>query len=423
MSENDDNKSEGINAANTVIGGYFAATESLLENNNNAKLALRATGGTVGVIFGTFSNIANGVSPANSFFGAAASVVTSIGVAAAVTAGFALALPAVPAVVVGVAAFALASIVGNVAGQRTVDILEGVNLSDPSDIAEDVVSLNEVIQDAAEAIGNDVDSGEKTVEEAINDVLDAVQEDFIDGLEDDKKDGYQDALDDLRNEIPSPGNLDPNDFKGDLASLFPLPEDFGDPPGPTDPNGNPLPPPPKPKPPESPGESEEAGDEGGQQQYGSPLVLDLDGDGIELISLDNTQAYFDLDANGFATRTGWVNRDDGLLAIDRNGDGIINNGSELFGNTNGFAHGFESLMTYDSNLDGVIDNQDAAFDDLLIWRDFDQDGETDAGELSSLTEPVAGRISFIEDVPDVFGPLASANVVAGYATRLSDRGF
>ena len=61
-----------------------------------------------------------------------------------------------------------------------------------------------------------------------------------------------------------------------------------------------------------------------------PLVLDLDGDGIETLG---TQAvtYFDHDANGFAELTGWVKGDDGFLALDRNGDGRINDGSELFG--------------------------------------------------------------------------------------------
>ncbi|NET53525.1 MAG: RHS repeat-associated core domain-containing protein, partial [Merismopedia sp. SIO2A8] len=52
----------------------------------------------------------------------------------------------------------------------------------------------------------------------------------------------------------------------------------------------------------------------------SPLVLDLDGDGIELISLQNSSTFFDLDADGFAEQTGWVQSDDGLLALDKNGN-------------------------------------------------------------------------------------------------------
>ncbi|MCC6597672.1 MAG: hypothetical protein IT559_02655 [Alphaproteobacteria bacterium] len=69
----------------------------------------------------------------------------------------------------------------------------------------------------------------------------------------------------------------------------------------------------------------------------SPLVLDLDGDGIELTRLGlgnagSSAVYFDLDNDGFEQRTAWVTGGDGLLALDRNGNGIIDNQSELFGN-------------------------------------------------------------------------------------------
>ena len=62
----------------------------------------------------------------------------------------------------------------------------------------------------------------------------------------------------------------------------------------------------------------------------SPLVLDLDGDGIELTELGATATWFDLDADGFAERTRWVAPDDALLALNRDGNGIIDDISELF---------------------------------------------------------------------------------------------
>jgi hypothetical protein len=62
----------------------------------------------------------------------------------------------------------------------------------------------------------------------------------------------------------------------------------------------------------------------------SPLVIDLDGDGIELTSVDGSSAtYWDHDLDGFAERSGWVSSDDGILAIDLNDDGTINDSSEL----------------------------------------------------------------------------------------------
>ncbi len=112
---------------------------------------------------------------------------------------------------------------------------------------------------------------------------------------------------------------------------------------------------------------------------GDPLILDLDGDGIETISMKDG-AYFDHDGNGFAEQTGWSGPDDGLLVWDRNGDGIINDGKELFGdqtilqNGERATNGFQALAEWDDNLDGKIDANDAVWSNLKIWRDFDEDG-------------------------------------------------
>ena len=65
-----------------------------------------------------------------------------------------------------------------------------------------------------------------------------------------------------------------------------------------------------------------------------PLILDLDGDGIETVAHQGSRgAMFDLDADGIANGTGWVKSDDGILVLDRNGDGMINDGRELFGDS------------------------------------------------------------------------------------------
>jgi hypothetical protein len=126
-----------------------------------------------------------------------------------------------------------------------------------------------------------------------------------------------------------------------------------------------------------------------------PLTLDLDGDGIELTALGTagqagaSTVFFDFDGDGFKERTGWVKADDGMLAIDLNGNGLIDNGGELFGQP--ARDGYEVLETYDTFADGVIDAKDAAFARLRIWRDLDQDGITDAGELSMAAQfPASG---------------------------------
>ena len=124
---------------------------------------------------------------------------------------------------------------------------------------------------------------------------------------------------------------------------------------------------------------------------GCPLVLDLDGDGIETTSL-NDGSYFDHDANGFAEKTGWVASDDGLLVMDRNGDRIVNDGKELFGDQTILksgtkaANGFQALADLDDNKDGKIDANDSAFSQLRVWQDFDGDGYSSGDELYTLNE-------------------------------------
>ncbi|WP_165673092.1 calcium-binding protein [Metapseudomonas otitidis] len=122
-----------------------------------------------------------------------------------------------------------------------------------------------------------------------------------------------------------------------------------------------------------------------------PLSLDLDGDGIETVGA-NAGITFDFDGDGLKTGTGWVKGDDGFLVLDRNGNGQIDNGSELFGvdtvkaNGQKATDGFDALRDFDSNGDGVFDAKDAQFANVRIWQDSNQDGIAQAGELKTLAE-------------------------------------
>ncbi|HEY0939249.1 MAG TPA: hypothetical protein VGE08_04040, partial [Steroidobacter sp.] len=119
----------------------------------------------------------------------------------------------------------------------------------------------------------------------------------------------------------------------------------------------------------------------------SPLVFDLDDSGtIELTSLANSTTFWDIDADGFAENSGWVTGGDGLLAIDLNDDGIINDNTELFGNSTGFANGFAALASYDLNHDWLINAEDAAYEDLIMWVDANENGYSEEAELYSLAD-------------------------------------
>ena len=123
----------------------------------------------------------------------------------------------------------------------------------------------------------------------------------------------------------------------------------------------------------------------------SPIILDLDGDGVETTSIGHG-TYFDHSADGFAEKTAWVGKDDGLLVWDRNNNGQIDSGRELFGSetllANGMKaiNGFEALKAFDANGDGVIDANDPVFAQLRVWVDANTDARTGEGELLTLEQ-------------------------------------
>ncbi|WP_299481206.1 DUF5801 repeats-in-toxin domain-containing protein [uncultured Roseibium sp.] len=119
-----------------------------------------------------------------------------------------------------------------------------------------------------------------------------------------------------------------------------------------------------------------------------PIVLDLDGDGVELVSAEDGVA-FDLNGDGQAEVSGWVGADDGILVMDLDGSGKIESGKEVFSevfNEGGFADSLEALALLDSNGDGLIDASDEAFTDLRVWQDVNTDGVSQDGELSTLSD-------------------------------------
>lgn len=122
-----------------------------------------------------------------------------------------------------------------------------------------------------------------------------------------------------------------------------------------------------------------------QPQAADPIILDIDGDGPEISSVEQG-VLFDITGRGVKNLVSAVHPDDGLLALDRNGNGSIDSGLELFGDQHGASHGFEELAKFDSDRNGMIDTQDPVFNKLQVYRDMNRDGRTQKGELQSLKE-------------------------------------
>lgn len=122
-----------------------------------------------------------------------------------------------------------------------------------------------------------------------------------------------------------------------------------------------------------------------------PLTLDLDGDGIETMGVD-AGVLFDFNGDGIKTGTGWIKGDDAFLVLDRNGNGQIDSGKELFGvdtvkrDGTKARNGFDALADLDSNGDGLFDENDEMFSHVRVWQDLNHDGIAQANELKSLAE-------------------------------------
>ncbi|MCK9237460.1 MAG: hypothetical protein M0Q29_08965 [Thiopseudomonas sp.] len=122
-----------------------------------------------------------------------------------------------------------------------------------------------------------------------------------------------------------------------------------------------------------------------------PIILDLDGNGLQTVGL-TSNIYFDHNGDGILSKTGWVGEGDALLVWDRNANGLIDNGAELFGDFTPMPdgtlapNGFAALAALDANGDGILDASDPAFAELKLWVDSDQNGVTGEGELMSLAD-------------------------------------
>ncbi len=161
---------------------------------------------------------------------------------------------------------------------------------------------------------------------------------------------------------------------------------------------------------------------------GKPVIIDLDGDGVEINV--NGQVSFDMDGDGYKEKTHWVDADDGFLVVDFNADGSLSGAgdgkitqtkelvlSEIMGSEELTDLQVLSIMekhaAYGGNNNGVLNAGDALWQRLKVWQDLDQDGEVDAGEMKTLSQVGIKQINLKYDDGTGYSDLSNDVTIFG----------
>ena len=127
----------------------------------------------------------------------------------------------------------------------------------------------------------------------------------------------------------------------------------------------------------------------------TPVVLDLNGDGVQFLS-QSAGVTYDYNGDGVREATAWASKEDGILVHDANHNGTVDNASEfVFGSAT--QTDLQALEVYDTNHDGLLSAADADFASFAVWQDANSNGIVDAGEMKSLTAAGIASISLATD--------------------------
>ena len=129
----------------------------------------------------------------------------------------------------------------------------------------------------------------------------------------------------------------------------------------------------------------------------SPIILDLDGRGVTTVSAYLGRARYDMDGDGIADITSWMGRGEGMLFLDRDGNGTLSNAGEFsfVNDVEGAASDLVGLRAFDSNGDRTLSSGDSRFADFRVWRDGNGDGVVQDGEIMTLGEAGIASLNLI----------------------------
>ncbi|EZP65308.1 putative Ca2+-binding hemolysin [Sphingomonas paucimobilis] len=126
--------------------------------------------------------------------------------------------------------------------------------------------------------------------------------------------------------------------------------------------------------------------DGQQVGLAAPVILDLDGGGVTTIAASASNARYDMDGDGLTDDTSWMGTGEGMLFLDRDGDGTLTDAREFtfVNDVPGAASDLAGLRAFDSNGDGILSAADDRFAQFGVWQDRDGDGAVDEGEIATL---------------------------------------
>ncbi len=156
----------------------------------------------------------------------------------------------------------------------------------------------------------------------------------------------------------------------------------------------------------------------------APIILDLDGLGVETTTASQSSATFDIDGDGTADDTSWIGTTEAFLFLDRDRNGTVSGISELSfaDDVAGARSDLEGLRAFDSNRDGMLSVDDIRFSDFNLWQDRNGDGSAQNGEILSLSAAAVRSINLVASATEAAWEFGSTVIVnRGSYTRTDER--